>query len=328
VVWPARSTWFLHRYVIPALLVGGVLFAFGWLIAAEAHVPVRYVTSLQIVALAVATTWVFAWGAWSTDQLRAIPAAIRPALREPGDRGYQQLTGCWHDWVFKTWPIIGLGLAWFILALLPVWAWNGWEEWFPSSWGEDAETAERLILTLYFLIGSALFVTMLWGFGFYVYFARRALQHPLALAPNLARTCLRPMTLFGLKTGAGWSVAVTLGLVFFWHNITYAIGAFLIVLAVMGFVLILAPQILAHSALRHTRDELIVKTGTRLPGASPDEWLDDHVLGTNNSSERARRFLIELHATPVWVYSPLQVLVLLTEILVALVPTVVRLLEI
>ncbi len=121
--WPTES-----RYVQPAIFVALLVYGIGWLMALAGDFGLSYVTTPQIAALAVAIGWVFGWGAWSTDALRALPTAIHSALR-------------------------------------------------------------RVVLTFYFAIASPLFMTMLWGFANYVHFAQRALEHPLALAPNLARTC-------------------------------------------------------------------------------------------------------------------------------------------
>lgn len=304
------------RCVLPAALVALFIAVLGLLLATLGGFAVRYATTPQIWILVFATAWVFAWGAWSTRKLYELPDSIGPALRQRDD-DYERFAREWRDAVMCSWANFVVGGSFFVVVAVVIWLDTDSLGYFPESWEETGDGGlERSILTIFFFVACPLFVTMLWGFGFYVYFTRKALQWPLVLAPHLARMHLRPITNFGLRVGLGWSVATMLATAFFLREMTIGVATFLAGLGVMGVTLILLPQAYAHNALVKTRDELVDVTAENLQADDPRDWVDKFVLRGNRETQAARSFLAELDHAPVWIYVPAEGIAFVAGVLV------------
>jgi hypothetical protein len=348
---PRRTSWigqlfdsypwqFGRRYAAPGLISVVVLYVVGLLPALVSGFAGAYIRSYEVAALALVSGWVLAWGAWSTRVFRRLPFQIAPAFRDPRSRRYREFARAWQQWVFNPYVPIAAGLGLTAIAMWRIWCRTHWLDYLPDGWchspqphhpthgmphcAPDHLLGERLTMTFYFGLGGPLLGTMVWGFGCYVWFTAHALRRPLAVAPYLARTYLRPITSFGLRVGFGWSVAATLAAAFFARELSGLIAGVLAILFLMGLALIVYPQFAAHHALAVARDRLVTSTARKLTDQIGDKprdrtttpaWVASYVVDADETVLRLRTFLSELHATPVWIYSPAEGLTFVAEVL-------------
>jgi hypothetical protein len=292
---------FRGRYILGSAAIGGFLYLGGLVAALAGGLGHEYFHS-HVWALAAVTAWVFAWGEWSDRALYDLPKKVRLALREPLTDAEVE---CWYHRFYDA-PrdlLAGVALGAPVIALtftIP----DFWEKRFVD-WKAHRHLAEA-ILTSYFLVGALLTSTMLYGLWNYLCFADAVLRQPRKLNADLhvARATLQHLTSFGLATGVGWTVAVALMAEVFARAATSLSLVLLAAFTVLGFALILMPQLLAHAALLRTRDELLGATVPRLGEPGPP----------NEPSSRVRDYLRELGEARVWIYTPPQALLFLIQV--------------
>jgi hypothetical protein len=300
---------FRGRYVVGSATLGGLLYLGGFLAADVGGFGNEYFHS-PVWALAAVTAWVFAWGEWSDRALYDLPERVQLALRQPltnkdVERWYCRFYDTPRDLVAG----VALGAPVVILTFtLP----EFWEKRF-AGWKAHRHVAEA-ILTSYFVVGALLTSTMLYGLWNYLCFADDLLQSKRKLNADLhaARATLQHLTSFGLATGFGWTVAVALMAEVFARTATPVSLGLLAAFTVLGFALILMPQLLAHSALLRTRDELLGATARSL--SEPPTWLRRFLFEPDELSSRLRDYLRELSEARVWIYTPPQALLFLIQI--------------
>jgi hypothetical protein len=319
--WERRRSWIGHffwpfcgRYLLGSALVGLALYVGGLTAAAIAGFPHAYFHS-RIWAVAAVIAWVFAWGERSDRYLAALPEKIRRAFRDPDRDGFDKIERSWHGRLYSIPRSLGSGLLLAGVLLLLIFGDTGvWKERLPATWSSDHATAAKWILATYFLFGGALAATMVVGFIEYIRFTGTVLRNDLTLNLSVARASLRHITLFGLETGFGWSVAVALTAAFVAHGAGAPEMSLLVLLALMGFALILVPQVLAHAALAKTRDELLFETQKDLVAADEASWVLRFVKEPTEEVLRLRAFGSELDQFPLWIHSPAEGMSFLAEV--------------
>jgi hypothetical protein len=327
-----RRSWIGHlfglfcgSYVLGSVVPAGLLYGGGLLAATAAGFATHYLDS-RIWLLAGVTAWVLAWGERSDRYLAILPMQIRGALRDAaeiaggereGEREtYEQLVERWHMRLYSFWR----SLAWsspliVVLEYLTIWNPDFWTKRLPPEWSTASHVAwAKGILGVYFLVGGFLAGTMFLGFAEYLRFSRAVLRRRLALNLSLARASLRHITVFGLETGFGWSIAVALAAAFFAGHRSAVATTGLVFLALMGFALILVPQVLAHEALTRARDGLLVETLGGLDSTDEAEWVTRFVRNADEKTLRLRAFGAELDQFPLWIYSPAEATSFVAEV--------------
>jgi hypothetical protein len=304
---------FRGRYVVGSAAIGGLLYL-GGLVAASAGGFAREYFHSRVWALAAVTAWVFAWGEWSDRALYDLPERMQLALREPltsedVDGWYGRFYDAWRDLVAGV--LLGAPVVALTFAVPEFWKkrFDGWEA--------HRHLAEA-ILTSYFVLGALLTSTMLYGLWNYLCFADDVLRRKLTADLHVARATLQHLTSFGLATGLGWTVAVALMAEVFARAATALSLGLLAAFTVLGFALILMPQLLAHAALLHARDELLGTTARRLGEPKPARWLRCFLLEPDELASRMRDYLKELGEARVWIYTPPQALLFVVQIVGAL----------
>jgi hypothetical protein len=301
------------RYIVGSAAIGGLLY-FGGLLAAYAGGFGHEYFHSRVWALAAVTAWVFAWGEWSDRALYDLPERVQLALREPltGDHvegWYRRFYDAWRDLIAGALlgaPVVALTFA------LP----RFWQKRF-GGWDAHLHLAEA-ILTSYFVVGALLTSTMLYGLWNYLCFADNVLRRKLNADLHVARATLQHLTSFGLATGLGWTVAVALMAEVFARAATTLSLGLLAAFTVLGFALILMPQLLAHAALVDARDELLKATALGLGEPKPARWLRRFLLEPDELGNRVRDYLKELGDARVWIYTPPQALLFVVQIVGAL----------
>jgi hypothetical protein len=298
---------FHGRYVVGSATIGGLLYLGGLLAAGLGGFGGEYFHS-HVWALAAVTAWVFAWGEWSDRALYYLPERVQLALRRPLTnkdvaRWYRRFYDAPRDLVAG----VALGAPVVILTfVLP----GFWEKRF-AGWEAHRHLAEA-ILTSYFVVGALLTSTMLYGLWNYLCFADDVLRDKLNADLHVARATLQHLTSFGLATGLGWTIAVALMAEVFARAATTVSLGLLAAFTLLGFALILMPQLLAHAALLRTRDELLGATARSL--GEPPTWLRRFLFEPDELSSRIRDYLTELGEARVWIYTPPQALLFLIQI--------------
>jgi hypothetical protein len=304
---------FRGRYLVGSAAIGLYLYLASLLAAFVGGFGHEYFHS-RVWALAAVTAWVFAWGEWSDRALYDLPERVRPALREAlavkdVERWYGRFYDAWRDLV------AGIMLGAPVVALtffVP----DFWEKRFVG-WKAHRPVAEA-VLTSYFVVGALLTSTMLYGLWNYLCFADDVLRRKLTADLHVARAALQHLTSFGLATGLGWTVAVALMAEVFARAATTLSLGLLAAFTVLGFALILMPQLLAHTALLRARDELLAATAQRLGERKPMPWLRRYVFEPDELGRRARAYFRELGEARVWIYTPPQALLFVVQIVGAL----------
>jgi hypothetical protein len=302
---------FRGRYILGSAAIGGLLYLGGLGTAFAGGFGHEYFHS-RVWALAAVTAWVFAWGEWSDRALYDLPERVQLALRRPltneaVDRWYRRFYDAPRDLV------AGVVLGFPVVAL--TWAVpKFWKKRF-AGWEAHHHLAEA-ILTSYFVVGALLTSTMLYGLWNYLCFADGVLRRKLNADLHVARATLQHLTSFGLATGLGWTVAVALMAEVFARAATTLSLGLLAAFTVLGFALILMPQVLAHAALQRTRDELLGATAHSL--GEPPTWLRRFLFEPDELSSRIRDYLRELGEARVWIYTPPQALLFVVQIVGAL----------
>jgi hypothetical protein len=304
---------FRGRYILGSAAIGGVLYLGGLVAAWAGGFGSEYFHS-RVWALAAVTAWVFAWGEWSDRALYDLAERVQLALREPltsedVDRWYRRFYDALRD------LLAGVALGAPVVALtflLP----EFWKKRF-AGWEAHLHRAEA-ILTCYFVVGALLTSTMLYGLWNYLCFADDVLRRKLNADLHVARATLQHLTSFGLATGLGWTVAVALMAEVFARAATTLSLGLLAAFTVLGFALILRPQLLAHSALVEARDELLGITARRLNEPKPARWLRRFLLEPDELSSRVRDYFKELGEARVWIYTLPQALLFVVQIVGAL----------
>jgi hypothetical protein len=304
---------FRGRYIVGSATIGGLLYL-GGLLAAYAGGFGREYFHSRVWALAAVTAWVFAWGEWSDRALYDLPQRVQLALREQltcknVNRWYTRFYDTGRD--LTAGAVLGAPVVALTFALPEFWQkrFTGWEA--------HLHLAEA-ILTSYFVVGALLTSTMLYGLWNYLCFADYMLRRPLNADLHVARATLQHLTSFGLATGLGWTVAVALMAEVFARSATTLSLGLLAAFTVLGFALILMPQLLAHAALVDARDELLGATARRLGEPKSSRWLRRFLLEPDELSSRVRDYFKELGETRVWIYTPPQALLFVVQIVSAL----------
>jgi hypothetical protein len=313
--WIGHFFWaFCGRYVLGSVLVGVALYAGGLGAASACGFGGQYLRS-RIWLFAAVIAWVFAWGERSDRHLALLPDRIRGAFLDHGD-SFDALVRRWHRRLYSVPRSLLLGLALAgVFEYLTFYQPQYWQDRLPSAWSTAGHVkCAEWILTPYLLVGGVLVMTMILGFLDYMKFTFDILQHQLTFNVSLARAYLRPIALFGLETGLGWSVAVALSAGFLGSKGSSLATGVLVVLAVMGFILILAPQALAHQALAKTRDDLLVKTQRELIASDRDVWISRFVRHADEETLRLRTFGSELDQYRLWIYSPVEAMSFVAEV--------------
>lgn len=313
--WIGHFFWlFCGRYLLGSAIVGLGLYFSGLAAASALGFGHSYVHS-RIWVVAAVIAWVFAWGERSDRYLAGLPKKIRSAFRDPDGDEFDAVASRWHDRLYSIPRSLGAGLLLAVLFLFLIFDKPGvWNNRLPLVWSTDHLTASKWILAPYFLFGGVLAATMFVGFVEYVRFTCSALRKDLTLNLSVARASLRHITLFGLETGFGWSVAVALTAAFVARGASVPEMSLLVVLALMGFALILVPQILAHEALAATRDDLLFETQKDLVAPDDAAWVAQFVKHPNEEVLRLRAFGAELDQFPLWVHSPAEGISFLGEV--------------
>jgi hypothetical protein len=311
-----RRSWIGHifrifrgRYIAGSAVIGALIYFGGFGAASLGHLEHQYFRS-PVWALAAVTAWVFAWGEWSDRALHDLPKNLQPALREQLS---EQNIDRWYSRFYDALRDLTAGAA---LAAPVIWLTFAepefWEKRF-GGWSAHKHLSQA-ILTGYFFLGALLTSTMLYGLWNYLRFTDEILRRDLNADLHVARAALQHLTSFGLATGLGWTVAVALVAEVFARAATALSLGLLAAFTVLGFALILLPQLLAHAALLRTRDELLAVTARELGEPRPANWLQRFLLQPDERSTRVRDYLKELAEARAWIYTPPQALLFLIQI--------------
>lgn len=274
-----------------------------------------YLESHPVYLSAILTGWVFAFGGYSDEALWRLPRRIREAFTVD-DARYDRDADRFHRRLCNPWITLPPAAVLSAAFVAFVFAWPDlWGIWFPEDFA--GANLRNAIVAINGTIIVFLGVSMLWGFWSYVRYALRVFRYRTIVSVPAARVFLRPITTFGLVTGIGWSIAVTLFVSSFTRDFNLFAVLSTVVFGLLGFGLIVLPQVLMHGLLQREHDQLLQLAARELRRESLDPSYLNAVAtgGPETAAARLETGLERLSATSTWIHSPRDVFALAGQLL-------------
>ena len=233
------------------------------LYVSPARTPLIYFTLVGVA-------WVAFWGSWADQRLWSLRRELELAYSD--ESKFAAVYDAALGRIFSrkrhlTMSAVVIALSWLYVGLR-VYVWKGFTI-LPKDWWDEPRLVHAFTLWWLLIPSMALVATMMIGAKDYSHLVSEIADLALTLPPALARAALRPIVLWGILTGFGWTGGVIL-LIFVFRFV--AIGgqgtpvgwgsvAPLALLTFVGlwggFFLVIAPQYRLHEALRSAKDRLL-----------------------------------------------------------------------
>lgn len=253
--------------------------------------------------------WVGAWLGWASQNVRRIPSEIRGVVLVP-DAAFNDVVRSGLDRIYDyRFHLLGV-----LPGILASWAfvWFGTRSdllvWLPESWSCSPHLlVKNLILAVFYVVPVALLIhTGAVGIVAYARFLDEVTHLPLHPMMELTRAKLRPITDLGLATGLAWSVGVSLFILLFREDFDALTISLVIILTIMGMIMMVWPQLVAHRALAVTRNSLLdlalERSTAQLRMGSMQDW--DHLQGVLLKQSDLKEYVEWLENARTWIYEP------------------------
>lgn len=301
-------------------MLGIATYIVGLAIAWAIDFAPEYLGTTPMYVGVIGIMWTGAYVGWGRRRICEILEEIETAF-QPNAQQYSNTASRWLRRLLDWRPQVALSSIAILTSFAYVWYATGIGDfpWFPPAWSSAGPNlwAKNLIVLAYavpVLILTTSALTFIVVFTLFVFQLRR---QPVIPVPTAALALLRPLADFGFMLCLGWSAGVSMFIWFFRPTATPGSVLLVIVLSVIAFTILFAPQYAIHSTLLKTKRTLLEAAGREL---ARDVRMDDDGLAvfierlTSTPSQELGKVMESISSSRTWVYNYGSLLPLVTPV--------------